>query len=81
MDSIPQTSITNLTHYVWYDDENESLCGLDVTHEPWTTKGPFCHKCLEVDKFLTVFESFNTTYDTRESLQATVQAMKSELTV
>lgn len=79
MDSIPQTSAVEHTHYVWEDDENESFCGLDLSNKRWAiVKKVDCTKCLEIDRFLTIFKSFNSTYDVRDSLYATVKIMSSE---
>lgn len=79
MDSTQQTSEAKyMTHLVWEDDEDESLCGLDVSRVPWEgIVVKWCPNCANVDRFLNIFNSFNTTYDVKTSLQATVQAINS----
>lgn len=46
-------------HLVWEDDENESLCGLDVSNMDWEqSTGPvtICSACLEARKFVEELE-------------------------
>ena len=84
MDSTQPTLVTKITHLVWDDDENESLCGLDVSDYiwenslfPWDVTTPWdCPTCTEVKSFVSIFNHFNTTYDTKTSIAATLQSMK-----
>lgn len=77
MDSTQSTSATKyITHIVWADDENESLCGLDVSDAHWEgIVVRWCPECNNVDRFLNIFESFNSTYDVKDSINAALQVM------
>lgn len=77
MDSTQPTSDKYITHLVWEDDEDESLCGLDVSETNWEgIVVRWCPKCANVDRFLNVFESFNASYDVKTSLEATIETIK-----
>lgn len=82
MDSTPQALIARNTHYVWDDDENEALCGADVSDRQWAVITPVnCEDCIEVEKFLKIFNAFHLMYGVRESLQAAVQVITSGHTI
>jgi len=69
--------VTN--HWVWDDDPNESLCSQDVSQVNWVEGEIDCPKCLEIDQFIKVVESFNTNFDMRDSLVAAIGMWKSGL--
>lgn len=83
MDSTQQTSEVKGTHLVWEDNEDESLCGLDVSGfvwekpiKPWGVTAPWdCSLCVQIDSFLKMFEIYNTTYDVRTSIEASIQSI------
>ena len=78
MDSTQLTSeVKYVTHLVWADDEDESLCGLDVSDIDWEgIVVRWCPDCIKVERFLGIFESFNATYDVKDSIHAAFQVMK-----
>lgn len=47
-----------LVHWVWDDDPDESLCGIDLTGEPWIDDSIAvdCKKCEEVADLLDELE-------------------------
>lgn len=61
-----------MNHWVWDDDPDESLCGLDVNNQNWTEGKIDCPNCLEIDAFMKVVEAFHTNFDMRDSLVAAV---------
>lgn len=75
MDSTQQKSKASYIHYVWEDDENETLCGLDASSKPWVDSGTLCQGCKEVDFFLTIFDGFNKTYSIQDALKTTFKVL------
>ncbi len=54
-----EAEIPEPVHLVWEDDENESLCGLDVSNMAWeqsTEPVTICSACLEARKFVEELE-------------------------
>lgn len=47
-------SETDVIHWVWFENPDETLCGKDVTGDPWVTdEDPItCKGCLEIEKIL-----------------------------
>lgn len=64
-----------MNHLVWEDDENETLCGKDVTEAKWL-EFVDCTRCLDVDLFLNILEKFtypNSPYKLGEAIYATIK--------
>lgn len=79
MVSTHQRLKTRYVHYVWDDDEDESFCGLDVSDKQWAVVLQVdCPQCIEIERFVRIFNAFNTTYDVRDSIKATLQLLRSE---